>query len=584
MTDRMDIKEAFEAEFDKSYEQELPQAFMEGYTVVSCLSSKDDCDTLLVVETKTQKKCVAKCYRREQDDFSMDISMQANGLASDIIPDLVGEYESEKYQIVVREYVEGTPLDEFFLTHHVLEEEIIAIAIKLAKAMEILHTSNPVIVHRDIKPQNVIIKEDGSVALIDFGISRIYKEGEDVDTIVCGTKGYAAPEQYGFMQTDIRSDIYSFGILLAWMMTGKAKPFKDPVSKLEKISARCTGFAPEKRFKDDNVLIFSLQKLTRVYRIRARKKRIGLIAAGLLAVVLAIVGMISYKAYWHDKVIDFKEPLIEEAVRLELDKPYGAIKYEELKDVKEIYIFEKYAVKTEEEYYEYAYTWDERGSMQGELTDISDLAYMPNLQNVYIGGEHITDISPLKYLDKLVLIEFRENDIEDISVLADKKYLSFIGFCNNNLKSIEVIRNCPALKSLDLRNAGSFDGSPIEALREPSFLDIACDSDAYMYLGGKSYDEIKFGAPGQTELSCLDEVEGVTKLYIYHSEITDISALKGREDIQYLNIVSCQIEDLSPLYTMPNLQKLEVSYSKRDEMAALVEQYGEPEFEIVYAE
>ena len=580
----MDIKEAFEAEFDKGYEQELPQEFIEKFTVVSCLSSKDDCDTLLVIEKQTQKKCVAKCYRRESGDFSIDNTMQANVPESDAIPKVVGEYKNEEYRLVLREYVEGTPLDEYFLSHHMTEAEIIDLTIRLAKVMEILHSSNPVIVHRDIKPQNVIVKSDGSVALIDFGISRLYKEGEEVDTIFCGTEGYAPPEQYGFMQTDIRSDIYSFGILLAWMLTGKAKPIKNPVSKLEQVSARCTSFSPEKRFKDDDVLIFALQRTTREYQVRARKRRAGIISACVLAIVLLVAGIIGYKAYWRDKVIDFKEPLIEEAVRLQLDKPHGDIKYEELKEVKGLYIYEDKAMKTENEYYEYAFTWDERGSRQGDLSDISDLGYMPNLQYVYIGGERIEDISALKNLDKLIAVELRENNIADMSPLAGKQCLTFFSFCGNRLTSIDTIQSCPALRNVDLRGAGRFDGSPLADLRDPDFVDVACNSDAYLYLGGKSYEEIKLGAPGQKDLSCLNDVESVMNLYIYYSEITDISALTGRDDIQYFNMVDCDVGDLSPLFTMPNLRTLEISYNKRDELEELIAQYGEPAFEIIYTE
>ena len=107
------------------------------------------------------------------------------------------------------------------------------LAIALAKAMKALHTSDPVIIHRDIKPKNIIVRDDGSVALIDLGISRVYKKEANSDTIFRGTEGFAPPEQYGFMQTDIRSDIYSFGVVLSWLLTGKEQPMKLPLTKLD---------------------------------------------------------------------------------------------------------------------------------------------------------------------------------------------------------------------------------------------------------------------------------------------------------------------------------------------------------------
>ena len=110
------------------------------------------------------------------------------------------------------------------------------LAIALAEAMKALHTSDPVVIHRDIKPKNIIVRDDGSLALIDFGISRVYKKEATSDTVISGTEGFAPPEQYGFMQTDIRSDIYSFGVVLSWLLTGKEQPIRIPLTKMEEIA------------------------------------------------------------------------------------------------------------------------------------------------------------------------------------------------------------------------------------------------------------------------------------------------------------------------------------------------------------
>ena len=77
-----------------------------------------------------------------------------------------------------------------------------------------LHTRQPPIIFRDLKPGNVMITPDGAIYLIDFGIARLFKPGQQKDTMAFGSPGYAAPEQYGKAQTTPRSDVFSLGVLL----------------------------------------------------------------------------------------------------------------------------------------------------------------------------------------------------------------------------------------------------------------------------------------------------------------------------------------------------------------------------------
>ena len=99
------------------------------------------------------------------------------------------------------------------------------------------------------KPENVIIRGDEAV-LIDFDASRIVKEDQRADTVVLGTTGYAAPEQYGISQTDGRADIYSLGVLLNIMLTGKHPSMELAPGKLGRIVQRCTQINPKKRYKN----------------------------------------------------------------------------------------------------------------------------------------------------------------------------------------------------------------------------------------------------------------------------------------------------------------------------------------------
>ena len=127
---------------------------------------------------------------------------------------------------------------------------------RVCSALSVLHENG--FVHRDVKPENVIIANDGTVKLIDFDACRSYDSGKTADTQILGTVGYAPPEQYGIYQTDKRSDIYSVGVLLNVMLTGKHPSEYLARGKAGRIITKCTSISPELRYPDVKNLITSL--------------------------------------------------------------------------------------------------------------------------------------------------------------------------------------------------------------------------------------------------------------------------------------------------------------------------------------
>ena len=580
----MERYEAFNNFYGEGYEDTLPRELVEAYDIIECLSCTDGCDTLLLKQKSTGKKMVAKCYTGDSTLLDQAEDAKLEDIRCTALPYFVGEYKNETYRCILREYIEGVSLDQYVKGHIMTEDIARDLAIALAKEVKSLHASNPVIIHRDIKPKNIIVRPDGSVALIDFGISRLYKKEATSDTVFCGTEGFAPPEQYGFMQTDIRSDIYSFGVVLSWLLTGKEQPMKLPLTKLEKVAAKCCAFAPDRRYKNDDELLDALHRTTREYIVH-RRKRTRL--AAVLTVVLAVCvtgGVLAYQTLVHDRYVTFHEPLIEEAVRLMLDTPDEPLTMEDLKRVEEIYIQKDTACASQAEFWEVSGEWygtDAR--IRGPITDLSDLSHMPNLKVVYIEAEQITDLSPMKELDELQQINLANNNISDLSPLAGKdKLWDFNLLDNGMLEGIEVIRTWPAIRSLNLENTGSYDGSPISEFQRYDYLGIGNNSDAWKYIQGMYINELSIGADGQTDLECIREVAYIGKLNIYYSDIRDISALEGREDITYLNMIECIIDDLSPLYTMPNLATVDMSAIEQGQMEELIAEYGEPKFQINY--
>ena len=168
------------------------------------------------------------------------------GISCPNLPQIMETAERDGMVLVLEEYIQGDSLAYLLEGALFSNAEARRITLQLCNALWVLHKLGAV--HRDIKPENVILRGSEAV-LIDFDASRIFKSGTDQDTQVLGTMGYAAPEQYGIAQTDERADIYSLGVLLNIMLTGK-HPSKELASgRLGRIVQKCTVVNPKKRYQ-----------------------------------------------------------------------------------------------------------------------------------------------------------------------------------------------------------------------------------------------------------------------------------------------------------------------------------------------
>lgn len=149
--------------------------------------------------------------------------------------------------LVLEEYIQGDTLGFLLQDARFSAEETRRIIRQVCRALWVLHTLGAV--HRDVKPENIILRGSEAV-LIDFDAARLHKPEHDNDTQILGTTGFAAPEQYGLSQSDIRSDIYSLGIVINVMLTGE-HPSKHLVEgRMGRIVERCTHVNPERRYQN----------------------------------------------------------------------------------------------------------------------------------------------------------------------------------------------------------------------------------------------------------------------------------------------------------------------------------------------
>lgn len=168
------------------------------------------------------------------------------------LPQIMEAAEQDGQTAVLEEYVQGDTLAELLMGARLTEREARQVTMQLCQALHVLHSMGAV--HRDVKPENVILRGSDAV-LIDFDAARIYKDESESDTQVLGTTGFAAPEQYGIFQSDERADIFSLGVLLNIMLTGKHPSREMTAGKMGRIVRKCTMTAPEQRYQSARALM-----------------------------------------------------------------------------------------------------------------------------------------------------------------------------------------------------------------------------------------------------------------------------------------------------------------------------------------
>ncbi|MBR2100729.1 MAG: serine/threonine protein kinase [Eubacterium sp.] len=218
------------------------------------------------------------------------------------LPDIVDIIENDDSFFIVMDYIEGKPLSKRIEeTGAQPEEFVVEWAKQLCDVLDYLHTRQPAIIYRDMKPSNVMLKPDGSVCLIDFGTAREYKGTNIQDTTCLGTIGYAAPEQFGGQgETDARTDIYCLGATLYHLVTGHspAEPpyemhpiryWDDRLSPgLEAIILKCIQKNPADRYQSCAELKYALENMeenTRAYWVK-QKKRVNIFLTCVISMLV----------------------------------------------------------------------------------------------------------------------------------------------------------------------------------------------------------------------------------------------------------------------------------------------------------
>lgn len=506
--------------------------------------------------------------------------------------------EGEK-EYLLRRYIEGQNLEEYLERNLVLGKcEVLDIAMQICDILIKLHHLNPPMIHRDIKPQNLILDRHGTVYLIDFEASRNFDRKKQKDTKFYGTEATAAPEQYGYAQTDARTDIYAFGKVLCYLLTGDYQVEGNEYlqGRLGALVKKCCAFDPGKRYQSMEEV---KRRLTAEQKKgnRGRKKRLLYILAGTASFSIVFLAGIFLGKVWFGQSV---ESLIREEVQKQMrqqepkaagqqtvqqelgaagqqgndDLLYQAaaaslnkksVSEKDFQEVVRIAVigttvydmtenFELGDMFHSDEKY-----MDSGGS--GTITDISMLGKMPNLSEVYLYNQQITDIEVLAGLPirKLYL---SNNQIEDFRVVEKLPQLKELFISDNPIRYLPDFSRCPKLTTLvmsenTVANLDCLRGSYLEQMGIRKLNVVNGD---YTFL--EEMPNLTTLLVWDPEVELTEEISHLTalrELEIFNYCRSDLEFVKPLQEVETLTVHSAYAPDLSPLSSLEKLSALSLS-------------------------
>ena len=587
---------------DVRMEQCLGKVLEGGFEAVSLLREDEGegLTSYLIQETATGRRLLLKLSLSFSADLlrnEWEILQRIQVAGGTDYPEPVAldtmEVSGERVTWMIRSWIEGTDLERVVegLSYRAGLPRNVALyhAICVCEQVVFLHGMNPPVIHRDIKPQNVILDRTGASRLIDFGISR-NKDGKvDHDTVVAGTRMTSPPEQFGYRQTDERSDVYALGVLLQYLTTGDYEMTEENPAgtDVRDIIARATRFDPKDRYPSAEDMLSDLYRARRMVAEK-KKRRTGYLVCCLVLSLMLLVGLGSWLLRTANPVYTFREPLIEAAVRQTLGKPEGALTQEDLGTIKEIHIYGRQIYHSDDEVWHTensGYFWDAAvqstglHEINGGITSLEDLTHLPSLREVGLFNQQISDLSVLSGM-QLTELGIGYNPVRDLQPIADMplKRLNVAGIFHVDTG---VLASLASLESLDVSGTDVTDLSALSALplREMTMINVAEDAFRVLpELSGlgeltmKTMTDATYDAISRTKITSLtlinsspkwmgklDAIPTLEHLYFYG----DGTELEMREatvfpQLQWLDVKNAQVEDLSFTQKMPQLRQLHI--------------------------
>ena len=248
---------------------------LESYVKKSPLGNKG---TMWVVEEVIKRK---RFVMRQLPAASQRVYQILKELHHPNIIEIVDVFSCHGFCYVIEEYLDWELLADRIAVKKLSKYQVRSVAKQLLRALILLHENS--IVHKDIKPENIMIDSFGNIKLIDFDIAHLYSEDKTKDTTLKGSKDYAPPEQFGFSQSDCRTDIYALGVTLNEIAVGELPEKKLCRGRMRTVVKRCIEFDPKRRYQTAN------QALKHIYR-----QERGIAGVLVVIVMSLIISLLSY--------------------------------------------------------------------------------------------------------------------------------------------------------------------------------------------------------------------------------------------------------------------------------------------------
>ena len=573
----------------------IPPKIYEQYRLVSCLKHTANKQVYLLAEIVSGKKVILKCASKEalellETEYRFLMEHQFSFLPQA----LWGEKIGDQFYLI-REYFEGETLESYVEKKVLLPtKEALTILHEIALCMEKLHSQNPPVLHRDVKPQNFIYTTDDSIKMIDMETAKLYNDSSDYDTVIIGTRKTAAPEQFGYHQSSIRTDIYGLGVLLTFLLTGdyslKENNLASLPRSLRSIILKCTFFDPDKRYKT----VADFRRDIRFFeRFHLRAVVVRALAAFLLAGLLSVAGIFTYHCVQtqiarENSNIIFVNPKIEAAARNYLNKDADdPISAQELSQIKTLLITGDMFLTKWYNHTEYhGNHWFEFAAMEApdEYFSLEDLRYFKGLEELALDLQNVEDLSGLEELP-LKKISLMRNNITDVSVLAQIPTLEYIQLNNNPVESLAGFEKLTNLKSLYIMSTGVSDLTPIKDCPLTTLSCSYTNVTDYSFLSSLAFLEsfITSHLTGET-IQYINTLTSLRELTLIDSQIKSLTQLSNLKSLRSLDVTGClllenldgvenftkldylaftstNISDVTPIKGLPAIRTIELSYA-----------------------